>query len=60
MNFLEVIGINEKFQKFQESIDIHLLYKRKRMRNNEMRVVGIDYSLEEYVETHFYRQFVSH
>lgn len=29
------------------------------MGNNEMRVVGMNYSVEKYVKTHFYRQLIS-
>lgn len=33
--------------------------EKERMGNNEMKVVGMNYSLEKYVKTHFYRQLIS-
>lgn len=40
-------------------ISIYFIREKERMGNNEMRVVGMNYSLEKYVKTHFYRQLIS-
>lgn len=38
---------------------MYSIREKERMGNNEMRVGGMDYSLEKYVKTHFYRQLTS-